>query len=130
MNRARVEAARSRERVRVLVVEDDDDQRALLSTVLGRAGCDVWPAGTAEEAIVAIEIQRPELAVVDLMLPGIDGWELVRRIKETIPDCPIAVTSALEPRKFPDGVLSLPKPFTREQVLAVLGRAVPSWRST
>ena len=113
--------------VRVLVVEDNDDQRALLQALLRRAGCEVHAVGTAEEAMETIASARPELAIVDLLLPGVDGWELVRRLGDAVPSCPVAVASVLEERRFPPGVLGLPKPFTREQVLSALQRAVPRW---
>ena len=113
--------------VRVLVVEDNDDQRALLEAILGRAGCEVHGVATAEEAIEDLASTPPELAIVDLLLPGFDGWALARRIRDGQPSCPVAVASVLDERRFPEGAFGLPKPFTRDQVLSVLKRAVPRW---
>lgn len=113
--------------VRVLIVEDSDDQRELLRAYFEKAGCDVTGVKNAEEAVDAYDVLQPELAVVDLVLPGMDGWELVEKLREDVPDCAVAVTSVLDTRKYPDADAILPKPFTRAQVLQVLEQCVPRW---
>jgi CheY-like chemotaxis protein len=114
--------------VRVLVVEDSDDQRSLLRAYFEKAGCAVVTVKNAEDAILAYLEEAPELAVVDLLLPGMDGWELVAQMRNEIPDCAIAVTSVLDERRFPEAEATLPKPFTRAQILQVLSHCVPRWR--
>jgi CheY-like chemotaxis protein len=113
--------------VRVLVVEDSEDQRDLLRAYFDKAGCDVRTVKNAEEAVDVYDELRPELAVVDLVLPGMDGWALVEKIRVDIPDCAVAVTSVLDARKYPEADAILPKPFTRAQVLKVLEDCVPRW---
>jgi CheY-like chemotaxis protein len=113
--------------VRILVVEDSDDQRDLLRAYFEKAGCAVVTAKNAEEAIPAYQTTEPELAVVDLVLPGMDGWALVERLRADVPDCAIAVTSVLDARKYPAAQAILPKPFTRAQVLQALEDCVPRW---
>jgi CheY-like chemotaxis protein len=113
--------------VRILVVEDSDDQRALLRAYFEKAGCSVVTVRNAEEAIPAYTVTEPELAVVDLVLPGMDGWTLVERLRTDVPDCAIAVTSVLDTHKYPDAHAALPKPFTRAQVLKALEECVPRW---
>ena len=81
----------------------------------------------AEEAVDLYDELRPELAVVDLVLPGMDGWTLVEKLREDVPDCAVAVTSVLDSRKYPVADAILPKPFTRAQVLKVLEDCVPRW---
>ena len=71
---------------------------------------------------------EPDVAIVDLLLPGIDGWELVSTMRDAVPECPVVIVSVLEERRFPPGVPSLPKPFTRDQLLAALEQAVPGRR--
>lgn len=116
--------------VRVLVVEDSEDQRDLLRAYFQKAGCDVHAVKNAEEAVDAYDELRPELAIVDLVLPGMDGWALVEKIRTDIPDCAVAVTSVLDARKYPKADAILPKPFTRAQVLKVLEDCVPRWSPT
>jgi CheY-like chemotaxis protein len=113
--------------VRVLVVEDSDDQRDLLRAYFEKAGCAVVTVKNAEEAIPAYAQNEPELAVIDLVLPGMDGWALVEKLRSDVPGCAIAVTSVLDERKYPDAQAFLPKPFTRAQVLQALGDCVPRW---
>ena len=113
--------------VRVLVVEDSEDQRDLLRAYFEKAGCHVTTVKNAEEAIPAYTASVPELAVVDLVLPGMDGWALVEKLRSDIPECAVAVTSVLDERKYPESQAVLPKPFTRAQVLRVLGDCVPRW---
>jgi CheY-like chemotaxis protein len=115
--------------VRVLVVEDSDDQRDLLRAYFERAGCAVVTVKNAEEAIPAYADSEPELAVVDLVLPGMDGWALIDKLRVEVPECAIAVTSVLDTRKYPDADAVLPKPFTRAQVLQVLEQSVPRWKT-
>ncbi|MGA0566015.1 response regulator [Rathayibacter sp. KR2-224] len=116
------------ERAQVLVVEDDEDQLALMTAMLERAGCDVLGLRTAEDAIEELRRREPDVAIVDLLLPGIDGWELVSTMRDAVPECPVVIVSVLEERRFPPGVPSLPKPFTRDQLLAALEQAVPGRR--
>jgi CheY-like chemotaxis protein len=115
--------------VRVLVVEDSDDQRDLLRAYFEKAGCAVVTVKNAEEAIPAYEETVPELAVVDLLLPGMDGWALVDKLRVDVPDCAIAITSVLDARKYPAAQAVLPKPFTRSQILQVLEECVPRWKA-
>jgi CheY-like chemotaxis protein len=113
--------------VSVLVVDDTQDQRELIGTHLERAGCVVRLTGSAEEAIAQFESEQPELLVIDLMLPGMSGWELARKMKIDHPDCPIAISSVLRADRYPDADATLPKPFSRAQVRGLLDRLVPRW---
>ncbi len=115
------------ERARILVVDDSEDQRALLSRYFELAGCDVIAVGSAEEAILAYSRQTPDLAVIDLVLPGITGWDLTARLKAERPECAIAITSVLDASEYPEAQAVLPKPFTGAQVRRVLRDHVPGW---
>jgi CheY-like chemotaxis protein len=113
--------------VRVLVVEDSDDQRELLRAYFQKAGCSVVTVKNAEEAIPAYAQTEPELAVVDLLLPGMDGWALVEKLRADVPHCAVVITSVLDTRRYPEAQAVLPKPFTRAQILQVLEDCVPRW---
>jgi DNA-binding NtrC family response regulator len=73
-------------RLVVLVVEDHADSRDWLQVLLARAGYDVLVASDGEEALAACEQEAPALAVVDVMLPDMDGVELFRQLKARHPD--------------------------------------------
>jgi two-component system phosphate regulon response regulator PhoB len=74
--------ARRMARKNILVVEDEEDILDLLSHHLGREGWVVTPARTGEEAIKLVARKRPDLIVLDLMLPGLDGLEVCRMLKK------------------------------------------------
>lgn len=112
-------------RARVLVVEDSQDQRDLLCTYLEKAGCDVVAVENAEDAITAYLQETPDVMIVDLLLPGMNGWELVRRMRVDRPGCAVVVSSVLDTVDFPAAEGLLPKPFTRAQLLRVLADCVP-----
>jgi PAS domain S-box-containing protein len=78
---------------RILVVDDNDDARMLLADVLGELGHDVQ---AAEDGAAALEVIRgflPDIAVLDIGLPGMDGYELAARLRSVLPDVPLIALS-------------------------------------
>jgi PAS domain S-box-containing protein len=67
--------------VRVLVVDDEDDSREIVSTVLARQGADVLAASGAAEAFELVRSARPHVLVADIQMPGEDGYSLLRRLR-------------------------------------------------
>ena len=65
----------------VLVVDDDEDGRALLAAVLSRSGATVRVAQSISEAILELEKQLPDVLLSDIGMPGADGYELIRRVR-------------------------------------------------
>ncbi|MEJ7832565.1 MAG: response regulator transcription factor [Nocardioides sp.] len=110
---------------RVLVVDDDRTVREVVVSYLRAAGHDVVEAEDGESALVLFQEQPADLVVLDLMMPGIDGLEVCRRLRE-ISDVPIVMLTALGSEQ--DRVVGLQrgaddyvtKPFSpRELVLRV-----------
>ena len=66
---------------RILVVEDEEDNMNLLVQVLTYRGCQVLTAVDGREAITTAQQQVPDLILMDLSLPALDGWEATRAIK-------------------------------------------------
>src|SRR5215470_14176475 len=66
----------------VLLVDDDERMRELVRIELEQEGYDVQEAASADEGLAAIENRTPELVLLDVMMPHVDGWEMLRRIQE------------------------------------------------
>lgn len=77
----------------VLVVEDTDDIRELVVTVLERAGLDVRSANTGRDALARVQECPPDLVVLDLGLPDADGTEVCRQLR-TLSDCYVLMLTA------------------------------------
>jgi DNA-binding response OmpR family regulator len=122
------------ERPLILVADDDPDILALVSFRLERAGYDVVAATNGEEAVNIAIARRPDLAILDVMMPRLDGYEATRRLRQQegtrrIPV--ILLTARVQEddvaRGFDAGVDDyVKKPFSPQElgarVQAVLGR--------
>jgi len=69
--------------IRVLFIDDDESARVGYVTYLNRLGCDVYPAASGEQGLSAATGWAPDVIVLDLGLPDIDGWEVARRLKSS-----------------------------------------------
>src|SRR6266478_1062545 len=67
---------------RVLIVDDDPDIQKLVSYNLGQAGFEVTTAGTGRNALEAVQKHPPDLIILDLMLPDVDGMEVCRTLRQ------------------------------------------------
>lgn len=65
----------------ILYIEDNDDSAYMLSRRLKREGHDVHVAGDGERGLAFVDEALPDLVLMDLNLPGLDGWEVTRRLK-------------------------------------------------
>ncbi len=81
-------------RPRVLVVDDEQQILRALRVILREAGFEAMPASTGEEALDVAALQPPDAAIIDLLLPDIDGVELCRRLREWT-QMPLIVLSAV-----------------------------------
>jgi CheY-like chemotaxis protein len=80
----------------IMIVEDNEPSRDALSRRLARRGYDVIEAGDGNQAVALALRERPDLILMDLGLPGIDGWEATRQLKAdgAVRHIPIIVLSA------------------------------------
>jgi CheY-like chemotaxis protein len=104
---------------RILVVDDEPDLRFILRRIFERAGHEVADAGDGARALECVRGSLPELVVTDMMMPVMDGRELIRRLRAdpATAQVPIlAVTGNGELADAADALLA--KPFRPDQVLA------------
>jgi two-component system OmpR family response regulator len=111
----------------VLVLEDDADQRELLAIHFRRAGCTVLATGRSAEALELLRPARPDLAVVDVHLPGSTGDDVVERLRAEVPTCRVVLSSRWDRSAFPAAADVLTKPFTAAQVLGLIPRRPQSF---
>jgi ribonuclease P protein subunit RPR2 len=124
--RATFAQAPSDERRRVAVVDDDPSFRALLTTTLASGALEVAEAPSAAEARDLIRLWRPDIVLLDVAMPGLDGLSFCRELKDR-PGPPIVVliTGTELARGEADAAGAdavLPKPFSPLQLLAVMDR--------
>jgi two-component system, OmpR family, response regulator len=108
---------------RLLVVEDEEMILELLSASLRFAGFDVVTAVSGAEALRAVQASRPDLVLLDVMLPDGDGFEVVRRMRSSGPDVPVIFVTARDGVRERVAGLALgaddyvTKPFSLDEVL-------------
>lgn len=94
----------------VLVVDDEPPVQRLLAWVMGSEGWDVHTVGDAETALEQLPWLKPDVALVDIRLPGMDGLELSRRIKERDGTHVVLMSAYEQPRQHA-GDAFVAKPF-------------------
>ncbi len=110
----------------ILIVDDTPDNLNLLSSILSKAGYKVYPAPSSKLALRFIQSNLPDLILLDIMMPGMDGYEVCERLKASpqTQDIPIIFISALHEifdkvKAFSlGGVDYIIKPFESQEVLA------------
>jgi DNA-binding response OmpR family regulator len=80
-------------KARVLVVEDDQDIALGITVVLSRNGFEVTHSGDGKEGLRVFHASRPDLVVLDIGLPGLDGWAVLERIRD-LSDVPVLILTA------------------------------------
>ncbi|MDF0726372.1 response regulator transcription factor [Cytobacillus sp. S13-E01] len=107
----------------ILVVEDEPAISQVLKVYLQKAGFQVEQAFTGDEAIVKFELESPTLVLLDVMLPGRDGWTILKEIREKS-SCPVIMLTALGDVNYRLSGLHggaddyITKPFVADEVVA------------
>jgi len=79
---------------KVLVVDDEPDTLELVKLVLESGGFKTLLATSGVDALNQVELSKPDLVLLDIMMPDMDGWEVFRKIKEKYSKMPIAILTA------------------------------------
>jgi DNA-binding NtrC family response regulator len=115
---------------RVLIVDDDHDISLMLSALMKREGLTSMVAPDGETALKMVPVSKPGMLLVDVKMPGIDGMEVLKRIKETDPELPVVLITAYA--EIPASVAAmragafdyLAKPFDHSEVIRVVRAAL------
>ena len=111
----------------ILVVDDDHDTLSMVKTILTSNGFDVLDCGSGKEALEYLKTKTPALAVLDIMMPEMTGYQLLEKMREDekTKDLPIIMlTAKAEPEDLIEGYKDyaveyyITKPFTTRQLLA------------
>jgi len=94
---------------KILIIEDDLFLRQLISKKIGQEGYDVVEAVDGEEGIKKVETENPDLILLDLILPGVDGFEVLSRVKKNLntKHIPVIILSNLGQKEDVDRGLNL-----------------------
>jgi DNA-binding response OmpR family regulator len=119
---------------KILIVDDDPDIRRLLGIRLKAQGYDAVLAGDAISAVNQARHERPDLILLDLMLPAGDGYLVMERLQAmpALEGVPVIVVSARDPQTEEERLAQsgadayFRKPFDHEELLAAIARALGS----
>jgi CheY-like chemotaxis protein/AraC-like DNA-binding protein len=127
-----LETRRTLEGLLVLVVEDDQDTREVIGTILERAGASVTTIASSRKALAALERMRPHILIIDIGLPDEDGYALIRKARalldergEKIPAVALTAHSSLEDREQALSAgfeIHMPKPPGPRQLIDVVAK--------
>jgi DNA-binding response OmpR family regulator len=120
------------DRKRVLVIDDDLPLRGMLAAALRQHGFQVLLAGDGAEGQRALNIHHPDVVLLDLAMPDVNGWDFLQRLQETghLGQIPIIVVSA-HLRVEPQAILKmgvraiLPKPFNLPELIDLIEHVAP-----
>lgn len=115
---------------RILIADDEDDLRTLLSDLLASSGYDVSAAADGEEAIAAIRANKPDLVLLDIQMPRMNGIEVLKFINQNYPTLHVIMLTgfadlkyAMEAREF--GARDfVSKPYKVDDILETISRVL------
>lgn len=114
---------------RVLVVDDEEEIRAAIRQILAEEGYGVETVASGEAALAAIAARAPDLILLDVNLPGVDGWQVLDELRSAAGEqTPVVVMTAgydIQAQALDNGAQGyLGKPFDLEDLIAAVGAHV------
>lgn len=106
----------------VLIIEDDRDIRDALFEVLEAEGYDVRAAANGAEGLCEAHAHHPDLILLDLMMPVMNGWQFraAQKLDDSLRDVPVVVMSAVRQPGDVDAAAFLPKPCALDEILSAV----------
>jgi CheY-like chemotaxis protein len=107
-----------RQAKRILIVDDLEDNVFLLETILAEEGYEVDTATNGKSALAKVEAAPPDLVLMDAMMPGMDGYEVTRRIRQNkkLPFIPVVLLTAYVEADIPKGLELGANDFIRKPI--------------
>src|SRR5512135_479722 len=109
---------------KILVIDDEADIREIVRTYLIDDGFDVIEAANGQDGILIAQKEHPDLILLDIMMPGINGFEVAKHLKDdpNTSDIPIVILSILgQDSHYRQGILDyVAKPFKQEDLIATV----------
>lgn len=115
----------------MLVIDDDEDLRVLMRVMLGKADFDVVDAADGEAGLALMRTRFPDLIILDLMMPKLDGFGVLRGMQAAGLKTPVIIVTGYSEkaneqilRSEPNVIDLLPKPVKYDELLAIIRRAL------
>jgi two-component system NtrC family response regulator len=118
----------------ILIVDDEKNYLVVLSAFLSEEGYETLTADSAQRALEIVETTDLDLVLTDMKMPTMDGIELLKRIKEKVPDLPVVIMTAYGTVEKAVGAMQLGafnfilKPFQNETLKQIIHKAVSTYR--
>lgn len=87
--------------MKILIVDDEESHLLLTKLELGDERWEVITASNGQEGIELFDIEKPDLAIVDVKMPGMDGITLLKKMKERRPEIPVAIFTGYDKKALP-----------------------------
>ena len=112
----------------ILLVDDEEGYRELISRVLTKAGYEVLQAADGLQALSLLEESKVDLVISDILMPALNGYALVARLRAKWPAMPVILTTGFLPaaKTMMNGSVDfIPKPINAETLLDMIQRRTP-----
>jgi len=112
----------------ILLVDDEEGYRELIARVLTKAGYEVLQAGDGIEALSLLENSKVDLVISDILMPALNGYALVARLRAKWPTMPVILTTGFLPaaKTMMNGSVDfIPKPINADTLIDMIHRRIP-----
>jgi len=114
----------------ILLVEDEEAYREVLARILTKAGYEVLEAADGIEALSLLEKSKVDLIISDILMPRLNGYALVARVRAKWPTIPVILTTGFLSHDAAKNMMSgsvefIPKPINAERLIEMIRRRIP-----
>lgn len=114
----------------ILLVDDEERYRELIAQVLTKAGYEVLQAADGIEALSLLEKSNVNLVISDILMPGLNGYRLVARIRAKWPQMPVILTTGFRPQDAAKNMMNglvdfIPKPINAQTLIDMIHCRIP-----